>query len=237
MRMLKYALLGLVAAPAFAFAQGSLQPGEYLDGSGGFLIIKPATGGGVPFTLHTVGGNKHICDAQGTIGKNGQAVLKSDDNAPCTLDFTTKAEGVEVSLKKVCVGFCGARATLDGMFLKPATGCDRAGVRMSRAEFKKLYDKKAYAEARSVLEPVFKRCSKTLDSREDGWIRNDLGLTFARLGDAGACRKTLEPLAEDAGKTDAKIREELPPNEADSLIRIARAARTNLKLCDAKAGK
>ena len=234
MRTFAYALLIVLAAPGLAFAQGAIQPGEYLDGSGGYLVIKPASAGSLPFTLHTVGGNKHVCDAQGTIGKNGQAVLKTDDNVACTLDFAAKPEGVEVSLKKMCSGFCGARASLDGMFLKPATGCDRAGVRMSRAEFKKLYDKKAYAEARSVLEPVLKRCSKTLDSREDGWIRNDLGLTFARLGDAAACRKTLEPLAEDAGKTDAKIREELPPNEADTLIRIARAARTNLKLCDAK---
>ena len=44
----------------------------------------------------------------------------------------------------------------------------------------------------------------------------------------------LEPLREDAAKTDAAIRGEVPTADADSLIPIARATRANLKLCQAK---
>ena len=222
------AAIGVLITWAPAWAQ--IQPGEYLDGSGGYLIVKPASGGSASFTLHTVGGNKHVCDAQGIIQKNRQAVLK-EGGTTCTLFFEQKSDGVDVTLKDVCPAFCGARATLDGFYRRPESGCDRAGVKKARGEFKRQYDAKAFADARKTLEPVLDRCIRTLDSREEGWIRNDLALTHHRLGDNAACRRTLEPLVEDALKTEGKIREDLPPAEADSLVRISRAARTNLKLC------
>ena len=239
MRILSYVAAGCVAVSAVAFAQQSaLQPGEYLDGRGGYLQIKPGKGGNLAFTIHTVGMNMHICDVDGQIGKNGQAVVKPDgDNVTCTVYFTSKADGIDVSLKKECPGFCGARASFDGMFLKPAAGCDRAGVRKARADFKRLYDKKAFADARTTLQPVLDRCIKTLDSGEEGWIRNDLAITLHRLGDPAACRKTLEPLAEEAAKTDAKIQEDYPPADADAVVKIARATRTNLKLCQGQPAK
>ena len=76
-----------------------------------------------------------------------------------------------------------------------------------------------------------------LELNDQAWIRNDLALTQLRLGDAAACRKTLEPLAQDASKSDASIREDYPGFEADAQIRLARATRTNLKLCQGQAGK
>ena len=238
MKILSYALLSFIAIAGAAFAQTALQPGEYLDGRGGYLTIKPGTGGNLPFTIHTVGANMHTCDVEGRIGKNGQAVVKADgEDATCTVIFTQKPDGIDVSSANACGGFCGARAHLEGMFLKPAAGCDRAGVRKARADFKRSYDKKAYAEARTTLEPVLTRCSKTLDSDEEGWVRNDLAITLLRLGDPAACRKTLDPLTEDAAKTDAKIKEELPPSDAERVVRIARATRTNLKLCQGQPAK
>ena len=226
----------LLLACAAAYAQKGLEPGEYLDGSGGYLILKPGKGG-MAFTLHTVGGNRHICDAQGTIGANNVALLKPDPQTTCTLRFVPKPEGIEVEVKDTCPAYCGARASLDGTYLKPAPGCDCAGVKKSRAEFKKLYDGKSYGEARKVLEPVVKRCQKFVEDRDDGWMRNDLAITLLRLGDAAECRKTLEPLAELAGQTDAKIREDYPPNDADVMMGMVRATRTNLKLCSATAAK
>jgi len=78
--------------------QGGLQPGEYLDGSGGTLVIKPAKGAGLPFELQTVGANRHSCSAQGSIGKNGLAVLK-EDGETCTIAFASKSDGVDVQVK------------------------------------------------------------------------------------------------------------------------------------------
>ena len=227
-----YMAAAIMLACGIAYAQKAvLQPGEYLDGSGGYLILKPGKDGGFAFTLHSVGGNRHTCDADGTIGKNNTATLKPEPNVTCVLQFTPQAAGIDVSVKGTCPAYCGARATLDGTYLKPEPGCDRAGVKKSRAGFKKLYDQKSYAEARKVLEPVVKRCEKFVDNRDDGWMRNDLALTLARLGDGAECRKTLEPLAELAAKSDAAIREDYPPNDADVMMSMIRATRTNLKLC------
>jgi hypothetical protein len=222
--------MSLFLACGLAHAQKGLDAGEYLDGSGGYLILKPGKGG-TAFSLHTVGGNRHSCDAQGTIGANNVAILKPDPQTTCTLRFVPQPNGVQVEVKDTCPAYCGARASLDGTYLKPDAGCDRAGVKKSRAEFKKLYDQRSYGEARKVLEPVVKRCQKFVEDRDDGWMRNDLALTLHKLGDAAECRKTLEPLAAMAAKSDSAVREDLPPNEADAMTSMIRATRTNLKLC------
>jgi hypothetical protein len=64
-----------------------------------------------------------------------------------------------------------------------------------------------------------------------GWIRNDLALAQLRSGDAAACRQTLAPLAEEAGRTDEQLRENYPPVDADVVLPMLKAARTNLRLC------
>lgn len=220
--------LAAVTGAAWAQQQGPFQPGEYLDRLGGYLIIKPGSGGTNAFTLHTTGQNFSACNAQGVIQKNRQAVLK-DDGITCTLYFGQKSDGIEIDLKDTCNAFCGVGATLDGMYVKAEPGCERAAVRKTRDEFKRLYDKKAFADARAALEPVLTRCGKTLDNDADGWVRNDLAVTYRHLGDAAACRKVLEPLAAEAAKPDPPVKE-LLSRERESL-RIVRATRTNLKLC------
>src|SRR6185295_18435711 len=102
-RLVGGVLLAALGAVALA-QQGGLQPGEYLDGSGGSLVIKAAKGGGLPFELQTVGANRHSCSAQGSVGKNGQAVVK-EDNETCTLVFTSKADGIDVQVKGECRAF------------------------------------------------------------------------------------------------------------------------------------
>jgi len=42
---------------------------------------------------------------------------------------------------------------------------------------------------------------------------------------------TLEPLAKDAAMTDAQVRDEFPPTDAESYLPVVRATRTNLELC------
>jgi hypothetical protein len=234
MKSLLVPLLIFAASGTSLYAQTtSLQPGEYLDGKEGFLLIKPAKTGGLPFEIQTVGPNRHVCEVQGVIGKDGRAVLKQDGET-CRVVFAPKADGVEVTPNERCSGNCGVRASFDGMYYKPEAGCERAGVRKTRAEFKRLYDKKAYADARSVLEPVLTKCRKTLDSNTEDWIRNDLAIAFFRLGDSASCRKLLEPLAKDAAKPDAVLREDMLPSDAERYMPIARATRTNLKLCAGK---
>jgi hypothetical protein len=68
---------------------------------------------------------------------------------------------------------------------------------------------------------------------ETASIRNDLAVTQYHLHDRAACLSTLDPLAADAAKSDAAIRENFPPTDADDYLPLVKAARTNLKLCNA----
>ena len=43
--------------------------------------------------------------------------------------------------------------------------------------------------------------------------------------------KTLDPLAVDAGKTDAQLKDDYPPSDYDMYRRVVGATRANLKLC------
>jgi hypothetical protein len=104
-------------------------------------------------------------------------------------------------------------------------------VAASRKTFKRQYDAKDFAAAQATLAPVLGDCSKTLDWITTGRVRNDLAITQFRLGDRAGCLKTLEPLAEDAAKTDQGVKDSYPPADAEDILPVARAARTNLKLC------
>ena len=66
-------------------------------------------------------------------------------------------------------------------------------------------------------------------------MRNDLAITQYRLGDRAGCLKTLQPLAEDAAKTDAQLKDDFPPSDWDMFRRVVGATRANLKLCKSAA--
>ena len=99
------------------------------------------------------------------------------------------------------------RASFDGMYLVPENGCADAELQSARKRFIEFYKQKNYAKARTQLEPILQRCSKTLHRFEDGDIRNDLAITQYHLNDYAGCLKTLEPLAEYAGMTSDQLKE------------------------------
>lgn len=233
-RILGFVLCALAGAAA---AQTATPPtGEYLAERGwGVLLVKPGRDGRVPFDLQAMGGNMHSCSLDGTI-ERGRAVLEGDgSDKPCIVTFAAKGDGIEVTSNGACRNYCGARAGFEQIYLRPASGCTRAEVRRARDDFKRLYDRKAYGEARSRLEPVLASCSRTLWYPDEGWIRNDLAITLHRLGDQAACRRVLEKYAEEAALPDAEILANHPPSDGATILPILKAARTNLKLCRAAA--
>jgi hypothetical protein len=226
-------LLGAVACVAHA-AEPALQPGDYVTERGwGNLGIVQDKGGTLKFSIEAMGGNAHSCSLEGEI-RDGRATLEAmDAGKPCVVTFKRAADGVTVASvdPQLCRYFCGMRADFEGKYLKTAAGCTPKPLSRTREEFKKLYDRRDYAAARAKLEPAFNACAKTLDWLETGWMRNDLALTQFRLGDAAACLRTLEPLAQDAAKSDAQIRDDFAPTDADNWLPVVKATRTNLKLC------
>jgi len=230
------ALIITLTLPQSLFAQrGALEPGIYVtEGGWGDLTVKRGKDGTVSFTIFALGGNAHMCDLGGEI-RNGRATLTEsvDADSPCIVRFEPMGAGIKVSAEtyESCRYYCGMRANFEGDYLKPAPACLPKAIRKSRLDFKRLYDRKAYAEAVDVLEPLLKGCSKTMTWVDKGWIRNDLALAYHRMKRDDICLSLLKDFEADAAKTDEQIREEYPPADADTYWPILNAARTNLKLC------
>lgn len=224
---------------SFACAQGAgPAPGEYIGahGSGNLNIAAPA-GGGQKFTLQSYGANGHSCSLDGVI-HGRQARVDTEKGSPaCVIDFAAKGADIDVVSKTddACRFFCGARAAFDGAYLQPPLGCKTAEMKKTRAAFKQAYDKKDYAQARATLAPLLAGCKTILDDFDESRIRNDLAVALYHQGDLAECRKVLDPLRELAAMNDKKIDEGYPPSDAETYKPIARAARTNLRLCQGSA--
>lgn len=226
-RIRPLAPLLLLLATGLAGAQTATPPaGDYIFQYGsGALHVKPNG----HFDIATIGANAHTCALDGTIVR-GKA--KIDDTA-CVVNFAVDADKVKVTTNgsDQCRESCGARASFEGTYTRPTPGCTDKAVANSRKTFKRQYDAKDYAAARTTLAPVLSDCEKTLDWITTGWIRNDLALTQFKLSDRAACLKSLQPLAEDAALTDDGIKDNYPPADAEIYLPVVRATRTNLKLC------
>lgn len=221
------AFLWVLSGAATASAQLSNPPaGEYIyEGGAGSLKVKPNG----HFDITTVGANAHLCALDGTIVRGKSKI----DGTACVVSFTFKDGAVEVvgNGSDDCRQSCGARASFEGTYTMPGPACTTKAVAASRNAFKRQYDAKNFAAAQATLAPVLGECDKTLDWITKGRVRNDLAITQYRLGDRAGCLKTLEPLAEDAARTDQGVKENYPPADAEDILPVVRAARTNLRLC------
>lgn len=218
-------------------AQGlALRDGDYVTerGWGKLSIRSDKNGRSQTFSIQAIGVNAHECSLDGRV-RGGKATLNSDySEGPCNIEFKALPEGSiavmpNESNHRACSGFCGARAYFSGTYLPLPSECSRSGVDKIRAEFKRAYDRKDFAQARSALEAPFIKCEKQLHYPVRDRMANDLALTQNHLGDDEGCRKTLASLVELASTADAKIN--APPAEEDVVRSIVRATRTNLRLC------
>ncbi|WP_312263629.1 hypothetical protein [Rivihabitans pingtungensis] len=225
--IIRSALLAVCCVPLLAHAAAPAD-GVYVTERGwGVLSIKAGA-----FKLDAMGGNAHTCQVEGKLNAQGVAQPETPGNDErCELRLTREGAGVNVASTPGCRYFCGMRAGLDGLYLKPAAGCEPAQLRRQRALFKQQYDRKDYTGAVATLAPLLSQCQRTLDWLGEPWLRNDLALAQLRAGDAAACRATLAPLAADAARSDEAIRNDYPPSDADAYLSVLKATRTNLKLC------
>jgi len=229
------ATVGMLCVPSHAAtpAVADPAPGEYVTEQGWGTMRIARRGPALTFSIDAVGANVHICTLEGSLRK-AVADLEGSDRTRCEVRFTPTHAGIEVTSNgEPCRAYCGARAGFEGLYLRPAPGCTPTEVTRTRAEFKRRYDRKAYAEARDLLTPVADRCAKTLLWSDTNWIANDLAITLHRLGDRAGCLARLEPIRDVAETSDDELRGGHPPSDAEIMIGIARATRTNLKLCRA----
>lgn len=213
----------------------SLEAGGYVTEKGwGDLVIKPDKGGAQQFAISTIGSNAHTCTLEGEI-RNGKAILESGEAKPCVVSFTPKGKDIEVGSQTMeqCRYNCGMRAGFAGLYLKPPATCTAQAQKKIRNQFKRLYDKKSFVEARDTLDPLLTDCGRFLFWLEEAWIRNDMAITLHKLGDFPGCQAVLRPLAADAALSDEELKQNYAPSDAASYLSAIKATRTNLRLCKA----
>lgn len=201
-------------------------PGTYTrKGGGGDLVVRPNG----EFRITTLGGKGDTCRLDGTI-VGGRATLA---DSACVVAFTPIGVRVTVAPPNAdaCRGFCGEWAWFGGDYLRRTSTCTDKAIAASRNAFKRAYDRKDYGLAQATLAPMLEDCDALLTGVHKGWLRNDLALAQWRSGDAAACRQTLAPLADEAGKSDPELRKTYSPVDAQQVLPMIRAARTNLRLC------
>lgn len=227
-----------LASLASATEDNHLSEGKYiLNGGNGTLSLRAGKKvGSFSFSIHTDWANGHVCDLEGHI-VDGRANLEGvEKNKPCIIKFLANPEGIEVEDDhEICGYYCGARAGMAGLYLKPPSGCSRSEVSNLRTRFKQLYSIGNYEEAETILKPLISDCQKTIDFINLAWIRNDLAITQYKLGRLSDCRLTLEPLANTASTYDG-AREDDPNTmpEYFPFFPVMKATLTNLKLCSQK---
>jgi hypothetical protein len=219
--------LTLISMGLVAQAQ-KLPTGSYVyEGGNGELRIQ-ADGS---FTIDTVGGNGHSCYLEGVL-KGKRARLPDSE---CVVTFTSEGNDIHVTDNEheSCRYSCGARAGFTGVYIRPSLACTYKGMEATRRKFKQQFDKKNFSDAVQTLLPILTECAPVLNRFSEWDIRNDLALAQLRSGDAAACLRTLQPL-QDLGLTSYEDVQKTPePTFADIYLRIARATRTNLRLCNA----
>lgn len=230
----KWVGFGLLVG-AFAAVQAAspvLVPGEYVTAEG-WGVLQVRAGQPLHWSIHSLGGNAHICQLEG-IWQAGKVMLSDKEAANCHIAFHITPQGINVSDNEdeTCRYFCGVRAGYTGQYERPPAACTPSQVRKTRQNFQQAYQRQAYAQAAQLLAPVLAQCERYMTWLDKGWLRNDLGLTQAKLHDK-ACQVTLAPLAEDAVKSDEVLQSEYAPSDAEAWLRVVKAARTNLKKCAA----
>lgn len=222
---------GLLTAPAWSAP--SLAPGQYLtEGGWGSLQIKPAKKNRQAFNIDTMSPSGNLCQLEGVI-RNAQARLGDDSQGMlCQIRFEANAEGILVDSNQVenCRSFCGLNAYFERQYLRAAPICLKPNSQ--RQQFRQLYDQKQYGQALAVLTPLLTNCSQVLNLLDLNWIRNDIALSQYHLNQPDACRDTLKPLLKDAARSDEDLKAELPWMLQEPYLRIIKATRTNLKLCN-----
>lgn len=212
--------------------------GEYVREFGqGELFIARASKRALTFKLDAHGPNAHFCTLEGEILQGVAMLDDAGSNALCKVQFEAVRAGIRVRIEEnpeTCFRLCGVRGGFEGDYLKPALGCTPTELRATRSAFKRAYDMKVYVKARSLLEPVLAKCTKTLRYLDEGWIRNDVAIAQYRSGDLKACRRTLAEFGSDIEETEEQVYGRFQPNDAENWWPVVSAARTNKKLCDAR---
>lgn len=219
-------ILALTLSVSAAHAQAI---GQYATkGGASTLHITPGA-----FEISGVGDGGASCSIDGA--RKGATGRATDGAKTCLVKFTARPEGVEVKAQtaSICARFCGAQATIEGLYLKPAPGCsdkerDRTGKAVEAAT-------KARDDGRveALLGKQIEICGAFLPWMEGVEARTALGAAQMRQGRKADCLKALQPLTEDADASEDKLREKYSDFDLYRYQGALKDLRETLKQCRA----
>ncbi|HMN71277.1 MAG TPA: hypothetical protein PKA55_05350 [Rhodoblastus sp.] len=219
--------LPLFLAASTAHAQIAI--GEYATRGGAFTLqITPGA-----FEILGAGANGDTCTIDGT--RKGATGRAADAGKTCVVTFAARPDGVEVKTqtRAICARFCGAEATIEGVYLKVAAGCsDKARDRTQKA-VDAATRAKDDAKVEALLAQQLEVCAKTLPWLDGVGARTDLAAAQMRQGRKADCLKTLEPLIGDADASDEKLQEKYSSFDLYRYEGALKDLRETLKQCRA----
>lgn len=173
---------------------GKLLKGDDLDDE----VINQDPENSQLFSIRYFGANGHSCTLDGLI----ESGLYIDQRSHCAIQFhLLESGGIKVDLANECLpNYCGARANLADVYLKPALGCSISEVLYVESNVEKLTRAEDYQAAKVLLEPVLQNCSQSLSWYQKNRLRNDLAELLLKLEDKKHCISVLEPFMLDLQK-------------------------------------
>ncbi len=219
--------LSLLLATTGAHAQ--IAVGEYAAKGGAFTLqITPGA-----FEIVGAGADGNTCTIDGS--RQGLTGRAADAGKTCIVKFAKHADGVEVKAQTrgLCARFCGAEATIEGLYLKVAAGCtDKARDRTQKA-VDSATQARDDARVEALLARQLEDCAKTLPWLDGVGARVDLAAAQMRQGRKGDCLTTLAPLTDDADADEDKLREKYSDFDLYRYESALKDLRETLKQCRA----
>lgn len=203
-------------------------------GMGALELWQTASGlEGAIFNINTVSERGNICDAAGVIHQQ-KSVLQTPNGA-CELHFTPNQNRIQVksSSPQMCTYFCGSGVYFEGDYLKMPAECSDTAKRKTDQLFNRQYRAKQYAQAVSTLRQMWQTCAPTMHWLEEMSIRNNLAVTYAKMGDKDQCSKILQPYKKEIVSKNPMEERDPPVTyvfEEEYKVQL-KNARYNWKLC------
>lgn len=219
--------LSLLLATSGAHAQ--IAPGDYAVKGGAFTLqVTPGA-----FEISGAGQNGNTCMMDGVLKKNiGRA---ADAGKTCIVKFTMRPDGVEVKAQTpgVCARFCGAEASIEGVYLKPAAGCSDKERERTQKAVDAATKAKDDARVETLLSKQLEACAATLPWLDGVSARTDLAAAQMRQNRKADCLKTLQPLIADADATEDALQQKYLPFDLYRYEPSLKDLRETLKQCRA----
>ena len=220
-------LLALTLAASAAHAQ--IAPGNYITPGGAFsLQITPGA-----FEISGAGQSGAACMMDGLLkGNTGRA---ADAGKTCIVKFTKHVDGVAVKAQtpSVCARFCGAEASVEGLYVRPAPGCaDKERERTLKA-VEAATKAKDDAKVETLLATQVETCARTLSWLDAIAARVDLAAAQMRQNRKADCLTTLKPHIEDADASAETLEEKYSSFDLYRYEATLKELRETLKQCRA----